>query len=39
VVAWRLENAASIKQTAQKFGLSDASVKRYCAAAYLNRSA
>jgi putative DNA-invertase from lambdoid prophage Rac len=33
VAAWRRENAASIKQTAQRFGLSDATVKRYCAAA------
>ncbi len=32
VAAWRRENAASIKQTAQRFGLSDATVKRYCAA-------
>ena len=31
VVAWRRENAASIKQTATRFGLSDATVKRYCA--------
>ena len=33
VVAWRKANAASIKQTAQQFGLSEATVKRYCAAA------
>lgn len=33
VAAWRRENRASIKQTAQRFGLSDATVKRYCAAA------
>lgn len=32
VVAWRRENGASIKQTAQRFSLSDATVKRYCAA-------
>jgi putative DNA-invertase from lambdoid prophage Rac len=31
VFAWRLQNAASIKQTAQHFGLSQATVKRYCA--------
>lgn len=33
VVAWRREKKASIKQTAQWFGLSSATVKRYCAAA------
>jgi putative DNA-invertase from lambdoid prophage Rac len=33
VVSWRRANEASIKQTAQKFGLSEATVKRYCAAA------
>jgi putative DNA-invertase from lambdoid prophage Rac len=33
VAAWRQENKASIKQTAQRFGLSDATVKRYCASA------
>jgi putative DNA-invertase from lambdoid prophage Rac len=33
VVAWRRENGASIKQTAQRFGLSEATVKRYCAGA------
>ena len=32
VVAWRQENGASIKQTAQRFSLSEATVKRYCAA-------
>jgi putative DNA-invertase from lambdoid prophage Rac len=31
VVAWRREHGASIKQTARQFGLSDATVKRYCA--------
>lgn len=30
---WRKANAASIAQTAQHFGLSAATVKRYCAAA------
>ena len=33
VASWRQENGASIKQTAAQFGLSDATVKRYCAAA------
>lgn len=33
VVAWRRQNGASIKETARHFGLSDATVKRYCAAA------
>lgn len=33
VAAWRRENGASIKETARHFGLSDATVKRYCAAA------
>lgn len=32
VVAWRRENAASIAQTARRFGLSPATVKRYSAA-------
>lgn len=27
---WRTENGASIAQTAEKFGISTASVKRYC---------
>lgn len=31
VVAWRRTNKASIKQTARQFGISDATVKRYCA--------
>jgi putative DNA-invertase from lambdoid prophage Rac len=31
VVAWRKANGASIKGTAQHFGLSEATVKRYCA--------
>lgn len=31
VAAWRRDNGASIRQTAQQFGLSDATVKRYCA--------
>lgn len=31
VVAWRLENEASIKGTAEHFGLSEATVKRYWA--------
>jgi putative DNA-invertase from lambdoid prophage Rac len=33
VVAWRTENGASIKGTAQHFGISEATVKRYCAGA------
>ncbi|WP_374469938.1 recombinase family protein [Phenylobacterium sp.] len=32
VAAWRRENRASIKGTAHHFGLSEATVKRYCAA-------
>jgi putative DNA-invertase from lambdoid prophage Rac len=32
VKAWRKENGASISQAASKFGLSTATVKRYCAA-------
>lgn len=32
VVAWRRQNGASIKTTAAHFALSEASVKRYCAA-------
>lgn len=32
VTAWRKENAASIAATATRFGLSLATVKRYCAA-------
>jgi len=31
-VAWRTENSASIKATAEHFGISAASVKRACAA-------
>lgn len=31
VASWRRENAASIAQTARHFGLSAATVKRYCA--------
>lgn len=33
VVAWRRQNEASIKDTARHFRLSEATVKRYCAAA------
>jgi len=33
VVAWRREKSASINETARKFDLSPATVKRYCAAA------
>jgi putative DNA-invertase from lambdoid prophage Rac len=33
VVAWRRVNGASIKQTCQQFGLSKATVTRYCSAA------
>lgn len=33
VVTWRKANGASIKQTADHFGVSVATVKRYCAAA------
>jgi putative DNA-invertase from lambdoid prophage Rac len=33
VAAWRLEQGASITETAVHFGLSDATVKRYCAQA------
>lgn len=32
VRSWREENRASIKATARHFGLSDATIKRYCAA-------
>ena len=31
VVAWRAEHGASIVQTAENFGVSVATVKRYCA--------
>jgi putative DNA-invertase from lambdoid prophage Rac len=31
VLAWRAANRASIRQTAEQFGLSEATVKRYCA--------
>jgi putative DNA-invertase from lambdoid prophage Rac len=31
VQAWRAANAASIRQTAERFGLSDSTVKRYTA--------
>lgn len=31
VVQWRKENSASIKGTAKRFGLSEATVRRYCA--------
>lgn len=31
VAAWRKDNRASISATARQFGLSDATVKRYCA--------
>lgn len=34
---WRTQNGASIKQTAEKFGVSTATVKRYCAAATAQR--
>ncbi|MBP7817701.1 MAG: recombinase family protein [Phenylobacterium sp.] len=33
VAAWRDQNKASIRRTAQQFGVSEATVKRYCAAA------
>jgi putative DNA-invertase from lambdoid prophage Rac len=33
VATWRRENAASIAQTAEQFGISQTSVKRYCAGA------
>lgn len=33
VAAWRAEHSASIKQTAEQFGISVASVKRACASA------
>lgn len=33
VAAWRAANAASIAKTAEHFGLSAATVKRYCSAA------
>lgn len=33
VAAWRVSNGASIKATAAQFGISPASVKRYCAGA------
>lgn len=32
VALWRSQNKASIRVTAQQFGISDATVKRYCAA-------
>ena len=33
LAAWRDQNKASIRRTAQQFGVSEATVKRYCAAA------
>ena len=33
-IAWRKANKASISQTAEHFGISPTSVKRYCAAAW-----
>jgi len=33
VVSWRRDNKASIRQTCERFGLSKATVARYCAAA------
>src|SRR4029453_11167847 len=33
VAAWRKANGASIKQTCQQFGLSKATVARYCSSA------
>ncbi len=33
VLAWRRENSASIAKTATQFGISTATVKRYCSAA------
>jgi putative DNA-invertase from lambdoid prophage Rac len=33
IAAWRKENGASIAKTAEHFGVSEATVKRYCAAA------
>lgn len=33
VKAWRKENSASIRETAEHFQLSDSTVKRYCSAA------
>ena len=33
VVAWRRSNSASISATAKQFGISEPTVKRYCAAA------
>lgn len=33
VAAWRREKGASIRETAERFSLSEATVKRYCAAA------
>lgn len=35
IAAWRQENSASIAKTAAQFGLSVATVKRYCARQYL----
>lgn len=31
VLAWRVANSASIRKTAEQYGLSEATVKRYCA--------
>lgn len=33
VAAWRRENGASIKETAERFGVSAATIKRYCSVA------
>lgn len=37
VAQWRKENKASISKTATQFGLSDATVKRYCAGDHSKR--
>jgi putative DNA-invertase from lambdoid prophage Rac len=36
VRAWRIENKASIKSTAEHFSLSESTVKRYCSAVQLS---
>jgi putative DNA-invertase from lambdoid prophage Rac len=38
VASWRMVNSASIRETCEQFGISKATVARYCAASSLNSS-